>query len=169
MVARGPAKREPVAILIRNRRAAPRLATRRMRILLQTICAALGFEPQAFVLSLSCVGDRSMRALNRRWRQRDRTTDVLSFPQQRLPAAPGGPPRVLGDLVISMPVAARQAFELGHSLEVEVQHLLIHGLLHLLGHRHEAGGAAARRMAAAERRLQRQLGLRPAGLLAAPR
>ena len=70
-----------------------------------------------------------MRTLNRRWRRRDRPTDVLSFPSSD--------PAFLGDLVIDLPYAARQARRRGHPAAREVQILLAHGLLHLLGYDHE--------------------------------
>jgi probable rRNA maturation factor len=86
-----------------------------------------------------------MRALNRRYRGKDRTTDVLSF---ALREGPFGDvqPEMLGDIVISVPVAEKQARERGHSLSREIEHLLVHGLLHLLGYDHERGHAEARRM-----------------------
>ena len=75
-----------------------------------------------------------MRALNRRWRGVDRATDVLSFSAGRGAARRGA---FLGDLVIDVPYAARQARRRGHSPAREVQILLAHGLLHLLGYDHE--------------------------------
>ncbi len=109
-------------------------------------------------LSVLVVGDRRMRALNRVWRGKDRPTDVLSF-SQREGEGPVTP--LLGDVVISADTAARQARAHGHSLRREMERLLIHGVLHLLGHEHEQGGAAARRMRRAELRLERLLAARP--------
>lgn len=76
-----------------------------------------------------------MRTLNRAWRRVDRPTDVLSF----LPFAesPSSSSSFLGDIVIDVPYAARQARRRGHALTREVQILLAHGLLHLLGYDHE--------------------------------
>jgi probable rRNA maturation factor len=71
-----------------------------------------------------------MRTLNRTWRGKDSPTDVLSFPS----GEPGG---FLGDLVIDVPYAGRQARSRGHTLAREVQILLAHGVLHLLGYDHE--------------------------------
>jgi probable rRNA maturation factor len=81
-----------------------------------------------------------MRTLNRTFRGVDRTTDVLSFASAPDPARP--PRRLssdsfLGDLSISVPTARRQARQQGHSTAREVQILLVHGLLHLLGYDHE--------------------------------
>lgn len=100
-------------------------------------------------LSLTLVSDRRMRALNRRWRGKDRPTDVLSFPQHGAS---------IGDVVISLDTARRQAREGGWPLSAELRRLLAHGLLHCLGHDHQTPGAA-RRMAAAERRLLGRDGL----------
>ena len=94
-------------------------------------------------LSVVVVGDRRMRRLNRLFRGKDRPTDVLSFPQG------GG---VIGDVVISLDTARRQAREGGWTLARELRLLVAHGILHCLGHDHE-DRRGARRMAAAERRL----------------
>jgi rRNA maturation RNase YbeY len=102
------------------------------------------------------VGDRAMRTLNREYRGKDRTTDVLSFPM-REGAHMRLQPHLLGDIVISLPMAERQAREAGASLREEVDRLLVHGFLHLLGYDHERGSAEARRMEARERRLRERL------------
>ena len=99
-------------------------------------------------LSLSLVTDRTIQALNRKWRAKNLPTDVLSFPSGGLPwGAPG--PTPLGDVVISLDTARRQAKALGVPLEAELSRYLAHGLLHLLGHDHERA-SDARRMSAAE-------------------
>jgi probable rRNA maturation factor len=95
-------------------------------------------------LSIALVSDRQIRALNRRWRGKDRTTDVLAFPLLESNA--------LGDVVISLDTARRQAREGGWPLATELRRLLAHGILHCRGYDHERA-ADARRMAAAERRL----------------
>ncbi|HEY8211881.1 MAG TPA: rRNA maturation RNase YbeY [Myxococcaceae bacterium] len=111
-------------------------------------------------LSVSLVGDRAIRRLNRAWRRKDEATDVLSFPAGDAPrGAPG--PRPLGDVIISLDTAARRAREDARPLEAEVARYLAHGLLHLLGHDHRRP-ADARRMAAEERRLLRGRGMLPA-------
>jgi probable rRNA maturation factor len=100
------------------------------------------FEARAKRVSLSILlcGDARMRALNRRFRRLDRATDVLSFPSFESASARAAARRgeFLGDLVIDVPYAARQARKRGHSLAREVQILLAHGLLHLLGYDHES-------------------------------
>lgn len=95
-------------------------------------------------LSIALVSDREMRALNRRWRGMARPTDVLSFPLLERDS--------LGDVVISLDTARRQAREGGWALATELRRLLAHGILHCRGYDHEQR-AEARRMAAAERRL----------------
>jgi len=80
-------------------------------------------------LSVLLCGDSRMRSLNREWRGLDLPTDVLSFAS--------GERGFLGDIVIDVPYAARQARRRGHALQREVQILLAHGLLHLLGYDHE--------------------------------
>lgn len=97
------------------------------------------------------VTDRRIRALNRRYRGEDFPTDVLAFPQGE-GGGPPGHPGLLGDVVISVETAARQAARAGNSLEREAALLLIHGILHLLGHDH-ATAVARRRMWAIQRRL----------------
>ena len=106
-------------------------------------------------LSLVVVSDRTMRALNRRYRGVDRPTDVLSFSQREGPGRP--PDGLLGDVVISLDTARRQAAARGERMEREGERLLIHGLLHLLGYDHERSAAEAHRMARRARTLERWL------------
>ena len=107
-------------------------------------------------MSILFVGDRAMRTLNRTYRGKDRTTDVLSF-SLREGAFPQLHRQVLGDIVISLPTAARQAKAAGDTVQREVDRLLVHGLLHLMGYDHEGGAAQERAMQSAERRLLRVL------------
>jgi probable rRNA maturation factor len=102
-------------------------------------------------LSVALVDDAAMTALNERYRDRRGPTDVLSFSLLEGPASEhrGG---CLGDVVIDLEVAARQARELGHGLDDELLRLLVHGVLHLLGHDHEEP-EEAREMEALEGRL----------------
>jgi probable rRNA maturation factor len=102
-------------------------------------------------LSIALVGDGEIRELNRDYRQRDRATDVLSFSlvDGDWASFRGG---MLGDVVISLETARRQARTRHRSLDEETARLLIHGVLHLVGHDHEASDDY-RRMRAEERRL----------------
>lgn len=81
-------------------------------------------------------GDETLRELNHRYRGIDATTDVLAFSNEsRGPfVGVGGSPRYLGDVILSYPRAQAQAGEAGHSVEAELQLLVVHGLLHLLGY-----------------------------------
>jgi rRNA maturation RNase YbeY len=80
--------------------------------------------------------DYLIRELNKEWRRKDSATDVLLFPKGQPASAPL---MLLGDLVISVDTAARQAEERGHSLVDELRILLVHGLLHVLDYDQEAG------------------------------
>ncbi len=93
-------------------------------------------------LSILLCDDRFIHALNLQWRGRDHPNDVLSFAMREGEGADPQDP-VLGDVVISVETAGRQAAEHGHSAAREVQVLLVHGLLHLVGHDHEADPEAA--------------------------
>lgn len=99
-------------------------------------------------LSVLFCGDARMRRLNRQFRRQDKTTDVLAFP-----AASGA---LLGDIVVSVPYAARQARRRGESRSREIERLLVHGYLHLLGFDHETDTG---QMDALETALRKRLGL----------
>src|SRR5437763_16658180 len=106
-------------------------------------------------VTVAFVSDRAMRELNRRWRGRRGTTDVLSFPsvQDEFEKAAGVS---LGDVVISVERAERQAAEHGLEFEGEVEQLILDGLLHLCGYDHERDGGE---MNALELKLRRRLGI----------
>ena len=116
--------------------------------------------------AVALVSDRHMRALNQRYRGKRAPTDVLSFPAGR---GAFGAEAHLGDIVIAVGVARRQAREAGHAYHTELRVLALHGLLHLLGYDHDDPGDGGR-MRRAEARLRRKGGLRE-GLIdrAAPR
>jgi probable rRNA maturation factor len=98
-----------------------------------------------------------MRKLNHAWRGKDKTTDVLSFSYREGRFADIHP-ELLGDIVISVPVARRQAKTAGHALNREIERLLVHALAHLLGYDHERGTSEARRMTRKEQQLLKRLG-----------
>jgi probable rRNA maturation factor len=102
--------------------------------------------------------DAELQRLNRTFRRKDYATDVLSFPSTPQGGLPDG---YLGDLAISWQRARAQAGEFGHSVEAEIQVLMLHGALHLTGMDHETDGG---RMSRAETRWRRALSL-PAGLI----
>lgn len=95
--------------------------------------------PETAEVSLTLVDDEQIHVLNRDYRSVDRPTDVISFALEEgdEPVIIGGPAEMLlGEIVISMETALRQAAEYGHSLEREVAFLALHGMLHLLGYDH---------------------------------
>ncbi|HAN92410.1 MAG: rRNA maturation RNase YbeY [Nitrospira sp.] len=104
------------------------------------------------LLSLEIVGDVRMRRLNRTFRHRDKTTDVLAFATRE---GPGPPSSLLGDVVISLPQAIRQACGHEQGVDHELAVLLIHGILHLCGYDHERSDAEAQRMSRREKAVLR--------------
>src|SRR5262245_41263832 len=100
----------------------------------------------ADALTIVLAGDAAVRRLNRQFRGKDRTTDVLSFPAGGDVLPDGSRP--LGDIVISVPQAARQAVRAGHSLDREIRRLVLHGYLHLLGYDHEVDDGRMTRLEA---------------------
>lgn len=144
-----------------------RALKRAMRTLLEHVDRA-GDE-----ISLTLVDDPAIREINREQRGKDAPTDVLSFPLNPTdfgdpdsftgasPVAarpPGGPPMLLGDIVISIDTARRQAAEYDAPLQRELERLMIHGLLHVLGHDHMEPDERAV-MEAEERRLAAAIGM----------
>lgn len=104
--------------------------------------------------SLLFTSDEEIHALNRDWRQRDKPTNVLSFPMlaraELLQLDTDGPPELLGDIALAHETCAREAAEKGVPLEHHAAHLIVHGLLHLAGHDHEISTADAEAMEALE-------------------
>ncbi len=107
-------------------------------------------------LSVALIGDAEMQALNRHYRGKDQPTDVLAFALREGEDA-AVHPAVLGDVVISLDTAVRQALQRKISVADEVRTLLAHGILHLLGYDHERSPAEARRMFGKQRALLRRL------------
>jgi probable rRNA maturation factor len=101
---------------------------------------------RAVELSIRLTSDDEVKALNARWRGKDKPTNVLSFPQcepEELDSTPSaGPELMLGDIVLARGVCEREAEEKGVSLEEHATHLLVHGTLHLLGYDHQDDGSA---------------------------
>ncbi len=147
-------------IYFRNTTRKHPLPGRRFERIARQLLAATG-RPEAS-LSLTFVGDSAMRRINREHRGKDRTTDVLSFPLYEPFAVPKRAPRgqelLIGDIIISVDAAARQAADYDATLQAEIDRLLIHGIAHLLGHHHERPSERAR-MLREEKRLAAAIGL----------
>jgi len=117
--------------------------------------AALGRAGPGREISVLVVGEARSRALNRRYRGRDKSTNVLSFPAAK---AVAGPAQLLGDLVICPTVLRREARAQHKRLKDHWTHLIVHGLLHLIGYDHEQA-RDARRMERREIRILRGMGI----------
>lgn len=109
--------------------ASQNLLRRRVRRAIRAVCPAGG------ELHLRLTGDREIRSLNAKFAQEDHATDVLSFTPAEALSLPHGS-CFLGDIVISVPTARRQARGLKRSIDDELLHLAVHGLAHLLGYDH---------------------------------
>jgi probable rRNA maturation factor len=133
-------------VVVLNRQRRRRIDASRLRRVLRGAARALRTSGE---MALVLAGDRLVHRLNREYRGRDRPTDVLSFP-----GAGGG--EGLGDVVISVPTAERNARRLRRTLPQELDALALHGFLHVLGHDHETDDG---RMDRLERRLRRRLGV----------
>ena len=88
-------------------------------------------------VSIAIVDDDAMRNLNRKFRKKNKTTDVLTFPADDSDADPQAKGRPLGDIVISIDQARRQAADQKHSIATEIRYLILHGIIHALGYDHE--------------------------------
>ena len=141
-----PPERLSIVLLDRQRRR--RVSAARLRRVLGGAASALRVKGE---VSLVLAGDRLLRRLNRTYRGKDRPTDVLSFPG-------GGGEAGLGDVVISVETAERNARGLGRTLGQELDVLALHGFLHVLGYDHETDDGEMDRL---EARLRERLLVRP--------
>ena len=135
-----------VEVVVLNRQRRQRIDGPRLRRVLGGAARSLRARGEVVLVF---AGDGLLRRLNREYRGRDRATDVLSVP------GPGGE-EGLGDVVISVPAAARNARGRGHGVPRELDILALHGFLHVLGHDHETDDGEMDRL---EARLRRSLGL----------
>jgi probable rRNA maturation factor len=146
-----------VAIEVLNRQRLARIEAQRFVSLADATLGAVGKAGKG--LTVVFVRDRTMRDLNRTYRSQDRTTDVLSFPANDGRGGANitglvGEADFLGDLVVSIDTARQQATDAGHSLERELEELVMHGVLHLCGYDHETDSGEMNRL---ELRLRRKL------------
>lgn len=127
---------------------------RALAAFLRQASEAAGLAGEVTVL---LTNDKQVRQLNRTFRQKDKPTDVLSFPA---PSSLNGHAQIAGDLAVSVETAARQAADAGHPLAQELQVLVLHGVLHLGGYDHESDqGQMARKEATLRRRFGLNAGL----------
>jgi probable rRNA maturation factor len=133
-----------LGVVLLNRQRRRPVPAARLRRVLRAAARDLGVTGE---LAVVLAGDRTLQTLNARYRGKDKPTDVLSFP------GPGGA-EGLGDVVISLETAARNARAFGRTLPQEVDVLALHGFLHVLGYDHETDDGTMDRL---ERRLRRKL------------
>ena len=132
-----------MTVALRNKSKRGRIVSARLRSALQEALALVGHPDDE--LSVLFVNDEQVRVLNRRYFDRDRSTNVIAFPMGQGPAIEEVP-RLLGDVVVSVDTARREGGEAGMPVEERILFLAIHGLLHLLGYEDEAGTTERRRM-----------------------
>ena len=147
---------------IENHQRAVRVALPALREFLKRAKSAIGLNGDCVAVRL--IDDREMTCLNRTYRGKKKSTDVLSFPSEEHQGKPGGLKqqvrrargRFLGDIAMSPKVAQRNAESLGRTMPEELKVLILHGLLHLLGYDHETDRGEMERI---EMRLRRRLGI----------
>ncbi len=157
--------KEKIKVIISNDQKAVKIPTG-VRLLVRRCCnAVLTFEnfSEPAEISVTFVDDEAIHALNKEHRNVDSSTDVLSFPlgengvyDKNLETGAS----LLGDIVISVPTAVRQADTYGHTLQREIGFLTVHSMLHLLGYDHVNGGIEAVHMREKEERVLSELGLK---------
>ncbi len=157
--------KEKIKVIISNDQKVVKIPTG-VRLLVRRCCNAVltfeGFSEPAEI-SVTFVDDETIHQLNKEHRNVDRSTDVLSFPlgengvyDKNLETGAS----LLGDIVISVPTAVRQADTYGHTLQREIGFLTVHSMLHLLGYDHVDGGIEAVRMREKEEHVLSELGLK---------
>lgn len=132
------------------------LAIGELEVVSRSACArALGDDLRE--VSVRFTDDADMQSLNQHWRGKDKPTNVLSFPAAAMDM-PDGEPQPLGDIALAFETVANEATQSGKPLAHHVSHLLVHGVLHLLGYDHETD-ADARMMEDRERMILSGLGI----------
>ena len=119
----------------------PRLTRREVTTFVRKVLIVLdrmgNLDDEITDVSIAFVDDEAMKSLNRKFRHKNKTTDVLTFPADETYGDPRRKGKPLGDIVISVDQARRQATDEKHSVATEVRYLLLHGVLHALGYDHE--------------------------------
>ena len=155
---------EKIRVVIENKQKVIKVPTG-IRMLIRRCCNAVlvleGFEGNAEV-DVSIVSDEQIQAINAEHRKLDMPTDVLSFPLGEngvYDIDPATGAKLLGDIVISIEHAEKQANDFGHSLQREIGYLTVHSMLHLLGYDHVQGGLEAVKMREKEEAVMLSIGL----------
>ena len=155
---------EKIRVVIENKQKVIKVPTG-IRMLIRRCCNAVlvleGFEGNAEV-DVSIVSDEQIQAINAEHRKLDMPTDVLSFPLGEngvYDVDPATGAKLLGDIVISIEHAEKQANDFGHSLQREIGYLTVHSMLHLLGYDHVQGGLEAVKMREKEEAVMLSIGL----------
>jgi probable rRNA maturation factor len=121
--------------------AVPRFSKREIASFTRQVLLALEkldkLEEEITEVSIAFIDDDAMKELNQKFRKKAATTDVLTFPADDSYNEPSATGRPLGDIVISVDQARRQAADEKHSLSTEIRYLVVHGILHALGYDHE--------------------------------
>jgi len=121
--------------------AVPRFSKREIASFTRQVLLALEkldkLEEEITEVSIAFIDDDAMKELNQKFRKKAKTTDVLTFPADDSYNEPSATGRPLGDIVISVDQARRQAADEKHSLATEIRYLVLHGVLHALGYDHE--------------------------------
>ena len=156
--------KEKIKVIIANDQKAVKIPTG-VRLLVRRCCNAVltyeGFSEPAEI-SVTFVDDERIHELNKMHRDVDRSTDVLSFPLGEDGVYDKNPENgacLLGDIVISVETAVRQAYTYGHSLQREIGFLTVHSMLHLLGYDHVNGGLEQMKMREKEELVLAKLGV----------
>ena len=154
---------DKVKVLISNNQKAEKIPTG-IRILLRRCCnAVIALEKLSgeYEVNITFVDDEQIKQLNQTHRNIDKSTDVLSFPLGENGDYPVNPEtnfKMLGDVVISVPTAYRQASDYNHSIRRELGYLTTHSMLHLLGYDHVNGGIEATQMREKEEEVMNLVG-----------
>ena len=160
--------KDRIKVMIRDEQNVEKLP-RGTRMLIRRCCNAVlvneAFKGSAEI-SVTIVDEETIRRYNRQYRNIDRSTDVLSFPlgvDGKYDINNDTGAQMLGDIMISIEHAIRQAELYGHSFNREIAYLTVHSMLHLLGYDHEVGGLELVRMREKEEAVLTQLGLERSG------
>ncbi len=160
--------KDRIKVIISNEQTVEKLP-RGLRMLIRRCCNAVLVNEQfkgSAEISVAIVDDERIHELNKQYRNVDRSTDVLSFPlgaEGVYDVNNDTGAQMLGDIVISIEHAHKQAELYGHSFDREIAFLTVHSMLHLLGYDHEAGGLELVRMREKEEAVLTQLGLERSG------